>query len=49
LQGAAVELPICFVVLPLAAADKETVLDGYVKAADPSYKWELVNTIKGEG
>jgi PhoPQ-activated pathogenicity-related protein len=32
-----------------AAADKETALDRYIKAADPSYKWELVNTIKGEG
>ena len=32
-----------------AAASKETALDRYVHAPDPSYKWELVNTIPGEG
>ena len=37
------------IALPLAAASKETVLDRYVRAADPSYKFELVNTISGEG
>jgi PhoPQ-activated pathogenicity-related protein len=35
--------------LPLAAASKETALDRYVHAADPSFKFELVNTLKGEG
>src|ERR1039457_5913458 len=34
---------------PLAAASQETALDRYVHAPDPSYKWELVNTIPGEG
>src|SRR5580693_9806206 len=33
----------------LAAASKETALDRYVHAPDPSYKWELVSTIPGEG
>src|SRR5580658_6063881 len=33
----------------LAAASEETALDRYVHAPDPSYKWELVNTIPGEG
>ncbi len=35
--------------LPLAAATKETALDRYVKAPDPSYKFELANTIQGGG
>ena len=35
--------------LPLAAASKETALDRYVHAPDPSYKFELVNTISGDG
>jgi len=43
--------------LPLVAADtsraagkfKETPLDKYVYAPDPSYKWELAKTIPGEG
>jgi PhoPQ-activated pathogenicity-related protein len=35
--------------LPLAAASKETALDRYVHAPDPSYKFELVNTIPGDG
>src|SRR6266404_5506648 len=35
--------------LPMAAASKETALDRYVHAPDPSYKYELVNTIAGEG
>jgi len=35
--------------LPLAAASKETALDRYVHAPDPSFKFELVNTLKGEG
>jgi PhoPQ-activated pathogenicity-related protein len=33
----------------LAAASKETALDRYVHALDPSYKWELVKTIPGNG
>src|SRR5579885_1659018 len=37
------------IALPLAAASKETALDRYVHAPDPSYKFELANTIKGEG
>lgn len=40
---------IAALALPLAAASKETALDRYVHAADPSYKFELVNTIAGEG
>ncbi len=35
--------------LPMVAASKETALDRYVHAPDPSYKYELVNTIAGEG
>src|SRR5258708_20536743 len=35
--------------LSLAAASKETALDRYVHAADPSFKFELVKTIQGEG
>jgi PhoPQ-activated pathogenicity-related protein len=35
--------------LSLVAASKETALDRYVHAADPSFKFELVNTIPGEG
>ena len=31
------------------AASKQTALDRYVAAPDPNYKWELVNTIPGEG
>jgi PhoPQ-activated pathogenicity-related protein len=38
-----------FTTLTLAAASKETALDRYVHAPDASYKWELVNTIPGEG
>ena len=35
--------------LPLAAASKETALDRYVHAPDPSYNYDFVNTIPGEG
>jgi len=35
--------------LPLAAASKETALDRYVHAPDPSYKFEVVSTIPGDG
>jgi PhoPQ-activated pathogenicity-related protein len=38
-----------FAAFTLAAASKETALDRYVHAPDASYKWELVNTIPGEG
>ena len=31
------------------AADKQTALDRYVAAPDPSYKYELVKTVPGEG
>jgi len=31
------------------AAPHQTALDRYVAAPDPAYKWELVNTIPGEG
>src|SRR5260370_37195269 len=31
------------------AADKKTALDRFMQAPDPSYKYELVNTIPGEG
>lgn len=33
----------------LSAAQHQTALDRYVAAPDPNYKWELVNTIPGEG
>src|SRR5579863_8166452 len=36
-------------VLQLAAASQETALDRYIHAPDPSYKFQLVNTIPGEG
>ncbi|MBZ5604822.1 MAG: PhoPQ-activated pathogenicity-related family protein [Acidobacteriia bacterium] len=43
-------LPILVAIaLPLAAASRETALDRYVHAPDPSFKFELANTIKGEG
>jgi PhoPQ-activated pathogenicity-related protein len=42
-------LPIVLAALPLAAATKDTALDRYVHAADPSFKFELANTFKGEG
>jgi PhoPQ-activated pathogenicity-related protein len=35
--------------LQLAAAGQQTALDRYVHAPDPSYKFELVKTIPGEG
>ena len=35
--------------LPLAAIGQQTALDRYVHAPDPSYKFELVKTIPGEG
>ena len=31
------------------AAVKRTALDEYVQKADPAYRWDVVNTIKGEG
>src|SRR6266404_6867645 len=40
---------VALAALPLAAASQQTALDRYVHAADPSYKFELVNTIPGEG
>jgi len=43
----------CFVACALAAsvyaAQRQTALDKYVAAPDPNYKWELVDTIPGEG
>ncbi|HVO98332.1 MAG TPA: PhoPQ-activated pathogenicity-related family protein [Bryobacteraceae bacterium] len=35
--------------IALAAQSKETALDRYVHAPDPTYHWELANTISGEG
>src|SRR5207253_5343778 len=35
--------------LPFAPSRHETALDRYVHVPDPSYKFELVNTIDGEG
>lgn len=35
--------------LSLAAADKETPLDRYIKAPDSSYKWEVNSSFPGEG
>ena len=54
---AAVAAAVFSVVVPLSAADssraagkfKETPLDKYVYAPDPSYKWEVAKTIPGEG
>lgn len=41
---------IAAIAIALAAAgSKETALDRYVQAPDPSYKFELVSTISGEG
>ena len=34
---------------PAAPAKNQTALDRYVAAPDPSYKWELANTIEGKG
>jgi PhoPQ-activated pathogenicity-related protein len=42
-------LVLAALALPLAAASQETALDRYVHAPDSSYKYELVNTISGEG
>src|SRR5437764_225732 len=42
-------LALAAIALPLVAASKETALDRYVNAPDPSYKFELANTITGEG
>src|SRR6516162_8265339 len=44
----------CWIVLAvfalrLTAAGQQTALDRYVHAPDPSYKFELVKTIPGEG
>ena len=36
-------------VFPFSAASKETALDRYVHAADPSYKFELAGTIPAKG
>ena len=33
----------------LAATSTEAALDRYVHAPDPSYKFELINTISAEG
>src|SRR5690349_7300180 len=38
---------LALVALPLAAA--ETALDRYVKKPDPTYKYELVRTMPGQG
>src|SRR5437016_8755368 len=46
-------LSACLVAGALAisgyAAQHQTALDRYVAAPDPNYKWEVVNTIPGEG
>jgi PhoPQ-activated pathogenicity-related protein len=42
-------LALAAIAVPLFAASKETALDRYVHAADPTYKFELANTITGEG
>ena len=40
----------CTLLVSLSAAPPhQTALDKYVAAPDPNYKWELVNTIPGEG
>ncbi|MEJ7608743.1 MAG: PhoPQ-activated pathogenicity-related family protein [Bryobacteraceae bacterium] len=43
----------CSIVIIVAACcfavDSKTALDRYVAASDPSYKYELVNTVPGEG
>ena len=35
--------------LVLAAGPKQTPLDRYVAAPDPNYKWQVINTVPGEG
>src|ERR1700682_3619737 len=43
-----VPLSACLAV-SVYGAQHQTALDRYVAAPDPNYKWELVNTIPGEG
>src|SRR6266849_4743687 len=43
-----VVVTVAVFVLPFDAAPKETALDRYVHAPDPSYKFELVKTIAGD-
>src|SRR4051812_38949430 len=33
----------------VVAAPKQTALDRYVAAPDPNYKWQVVNTMSGDG
>lgn len=41
---------LCLWVLSsLAAPPKQTALDRYIAASDPSFNWELVNTVEGAG
>jgi PhoPQ-activated pathogenicity-related protein len=45
-------LAACLILAPLSAADragKLTGLDKYVRAPDPTYRYELVKTVPGEG
>lgn len=40
---------VALVLLSLVAASLAAPLDDYVKAADSSFKWEYVNSIRGNG
>lgn len=42
-------LVACALAASVYAAQHQTALDKYVAAPDPNYKWELVDTIPGEG
>jgi PhoPQ-activated pathogenicity-related protein len=48
-RGFCVLLVLAAASFAFAASSKETALDRYVHATDPSYKWELVSTIRGDG
>src|SRR5579884_2298444 len=47
----AVAIPLLLLIsgISLAKDDDQTALDRYVAAPDPSYRYDLVSTIKGEG
>jgi PhoPQ-activated pathogenicity-related protein len=40
---------VVFAAIAIPAAEKQTALDRYIAAPDKNYKYELVNTVKGDG
>ena len=42
-------LPLLCLATAAFAADKQTALDRFMQAPDPSFRYELVKTIPGEG